>query len=69
MRAALGLDDYLIMPVQRVPRYVLLLRGVLKYTLPGHPDHEAVRTRLGRRRGPDRGSRAPACVPTCVPRS
>ncbi len=32
------LIDFLIMPVQRVPRYALLLRELLKATPAGHPD-------------------------------
>jgi hypothetical protein len=35
---ALTLDSFLIMPVQRIPRYVLLLKELLKYTNPSHPD-------------------------------
>eukprot|EP01104_Vermistella_antarctica_P011680 TRINITY_DN3293_c0_g1_i1.p1 TRINITY_DN3293_c0_g1~~TRINITY_DN3293_c0_g1_i1.p1 ORF type:complete len:1188 (+),score=330.11 TRINITY_DN3293_c0_g1_i1:280-3843(+) len=34
-----GLQDYLIMPVQRVPRYVLLLQQLLKKTQKTHIDH------------------------------
>jgi len=34
----LNLDSFLIMPVQRVPRYILLLKDMLKYTQPSHPD-------------------------------
>jgi len=35
---------YLIMPVQRVPRYVLLFRDLLKRTDPAHPDFESLTT-------------------------
>ena len=34
----LSLKDYLIMPVQRVPRYILLLQALIKATPPGHAD-------------------------------
>jgi hypothetical protein len=33
-----NLQSYAIMPVQRVPRYLLLLRELLKWTLDDHPD-------------------------------
>ena len=32
------LIDFLIMPVQRIPRYSLLLRELVKVTPPDHPD-------------------------------
>ena len=35
----LNLEAYLIMPVQRVPRYILLLQDMLKYTKESHPDY------------------------------
>ncbi|KAI9189173.1 hypothetical protein H9P43_000601 [Blastocladiella emersonii ATCC 22665] len=35
----LTLDAYLILPVQRIPRYVLLLERVLQHTTPDHPDY------------------------------
>lgn len=34
----LHLEDILIMPVQRLPRYQLLLKELAKFTEPGHPD-------------------------------
>eukprot|EP01132_Coremiostelium_polycephalum_P007427 gene7427-9129_t len=36
-----GLDlySYLIMPIQRIPRYLLLLKELLKYTPTNHQDH------------------------------
>ncbi|KAG2389523.1 hypothetical protein C9374_014083 [Naegleria lovaniensis] len=36
-----GLDiaSFLILPVQRIPKYQLLLRELLKFTPKGHPDH------------------------------
>lgn len=42
----LGLRDYLIMPVQRIPRYVLLLEQVLKYTPPTDPDYKNLENSL-----------------------
>ncbi|OHT06285.1 guanine nucleotide exchange factor [Tritrichomonas foetus] len=32
--------SYLITPVQRMPRYILFLRDLIKDTPPSHPDHE-----------------------------
>jgi hypothetical protein len=34
------LNSFLIMPIQRVPRYKMLLEGILKHTEPSHPDYE-----------------------------
>jgi len=34
----MGLSSFLIMPVQRVPRYILLLSELAKHTSPSHPD-------------------------------
>jgi len=34
------LPSFLIMPIQRIPRYTLLLGGVLKHTAPEHPDYK-----------------------------
>ncbi|ODQ49843.1 Dbl homology domain-containing protein [Saitoella complicata NRRL Y-17804] len=36
----LDLGSYLLLPVQRVPRYKLLLHDLLRYTDEEHPDHE-----------------------------
>jgi len=36
----LDLQSFLIMPVQRVPRYSLLLRDIAKHTWPEHPDYK-----------------------------
>ena len=33
-----GLDSYLITPIQRIPRYVMLLQEMLKVTPTHHPD-------------------------------
>ncbi|EDR24412.1 Rho/RAC guanine nucleotide exchange factor, putative [Entamoeba dispar SAW760] len=38
----LDLRSYLIMPVQRLPRYELLLKDLLKNTKPDHPDYVAL---------------------------
>ena len=32
------LESFLILPVQRIPRYMLLLDALLKFTPPDHPD-------------------------------
>lgn len=34
----LHIDSLLVTPIQRIPRYLLLLRSLLKYTPPSHPD-------------------------------
>ena len=36
--AKMEITSYLIMPVQRIPRYVLLLKELKKYTWPDHPE-------------------------------
>jgi len=36
----LSLESFLIMPVQRIPRYLLLLADIKKYTATTHPDFE-----------------------------
>jgi len=38
----LNLESFLIMPVQRVPRYILLLKDLLKYTPERHKDFKSV---------------------------
>lgn len=43
----LSLDDLLIKPVQRIPRYVLFIKDLLKHTGPSHPDHTPLRQALG----------------------
>lgn len=35
----LSFDDLLIKPVQRIPRYMLFIKDLLKYTTVTHPDH------------------------------
>lgn len=34
------LESFLITPVQRIPRYNLLIKEIVKYTWPNHPDYE-----------------------------
>eukprot|EP00026_Physarum_polycephalum_P003301 Phypoly_transcript_03311.p1 GENE.Phypoly_transcript_03311~~Phypoly_transcript_03311.p1 ORF type:complete len:722 (+),score=144.11 Phypoly_transcript_03311:157-2322(+) len=34
-----GIEDYLIRPVQRIPRYYLLLQDLVKHTSKDHPDY------------------------------
>merc|ERR1712130_459399 len=34
------IQDYLILPVQRIPRYRMLLRELLKHTAETHPDFQ-----------------------------
>ncbi|XP_025208215.1 rho guanine nucleotide exchange factor 17 [Melanaphis sacchari] len=41
-KGKLALDSLLIMPVQRIPRYELLIQTLLKHTEPTHPDHESL---------------------------
>eukprot|EP00911_Craspedida_sp_UC1_P002152 UC1_evm1s1655 len=40
------LDDHLIVPIQRIPRYILLMQSLLKKTRPNHPDHDDLCTLL-----------------------
>jgi hypothetical protein len=47
-RLSLALEDYLIMPIQRIPRYVMLLRELYRYTPPIHPDHLLLRGAIDR---------------------
>eukprot|EP00051_Salpingoeca_urceolata_P014519 m.184952 g.184952 ORF g.184952 m.184952 type:complete len:824 (-) comp18108_c0_seq7:220-2691(-) len=42
----LWLDDHMITPIQRIPRYVMLLRDLLKRTAPDHPDHAGLESAL-----------------------
>ncbi|KAM9990812.1 hypothetical protein ACTFIY_006864 [Dictyostelium cf. discoideum] len=41
-KASIELPGYLIMPVQRMPRYVMLLEDLLKHTAPQHFDFEPI---------------------------
>ncbi|KAH3744649.1 Guanine exchange factor for Rac 30 [Pelomyxa schiedti] len=38
--------SFLILPIQRVPRYILLLQSLLKATPPTHPDHAALKNTI-----------------------
>jgi len=40
------LEDFLIMPVQRIPRYLLLMKELAKHTEPGHPDEVNIATSI-----------------------
>ena len=43
-RHSLSVEAYLIMPIQRVPRYNLLLGDLVRNTPPQHPDAQALRS-------------------------
>ena len=45
-RLGLALEDYLIMPIQRIPRYVLLLNELLSLTDSFHPEHKSLQHAL-----------------------
>jgi hypothetical protein len=38
------LESYLILPVQRIPRYQMLLSDLVKHTSPEHPDYHNLLT-------------------------
>lgn len=42
----LSLEDYMIKPIQRLPKYVLLLKELLKNTHTSHPDYQNVKKAL-----------------------
>ncbi|KNC99883.1 uncharacterized protein SPPG_05256 [Spizellomyces punctatus DAOM BR117] len=42
----LGFQAYLIMPVQRIPRYKMLVEDLLKHTEVDHPDHSTLQKSL-----------------------
>ena len=42
----LSLDDLLIKPVQRIPRYLLFIKDLLKHTAASHPDHAPLQQAL-----------------------
>lgn len=46
-----GLNDLLVGPVQRIPRYELLLSALLNYTPPDHPERDDVEAALEMIRG------------------
>lgn len=41
-----SLEDILISPIQRIPRYILLLQDMVKHTLPSHIDYSNLQTAL-----------------------
>ncbi|KAF2078095.1 hypothetical protein CYY_000566 [Polysphondylium violaceum] len=45
--SGLSLESFLILPIQRLPRYVLLLQDLLKYTNTGHEDFNQLCEALG----------------------
>lgn len=45
-RRCLALEDLLITPIQRIPRYVLLLKSILKHTEDSHPDYSELGTAI-----------------------
>jgi hypothetical protein len=42
----MNLDDFLVKPVQRLPKYVLLFKDLLKHTDHEHRDHENIKVTL-----------------------
>nr|CAG4717260.1 unnamed protein product [Naegleria fowleri] len=42
----LGLQSYLILPIQRIPRYRLLLQDLIKHSGPDHPDYKGLKNAL-----------------------
>ncbi|EGC30399.1 hypothetical protein DICPUDRAFT_99548 [Dictyostelium purpureum] len=38
-----GLEDYLIRPIQRIPRYSLLIKDMISHTWQTHPDYEQLK--------------------------
>ncbi|KAJ8678665.1 hypothetical protein QAD02_014452, partial [Eretmocerus hayati] len=45
-KGKLGLDQLLIKPVQKIPRYELLIQRLLKHTDPSHPDYQLLTAAL-----------------------
>eukprot|EP01113_Clastostelium_recurvatum_P035747 TRINITY_DN5015_c0_g1_i2.p1 TRINITY_DN5015_c0_g1~~TRINITY_DN5015_c0_g1_i2.p1 ORF type:complete len:810 (-),score=195.49 TRINITY_DN5015_c0_g1_i2:112-2541(-) len=43
-----GLEDYLIRPVQRIPRYNLLLQDLVKHTDRSHPDYANIQAAIAK---------------------
>lgn len=42
----MNLEDFLVKPVQRLPKYVLLLKDLLKHTDLDHPDFLNIKNSL-----------------------
>eukprot|EP01113_Clastostelium_recurvatum_P021504 TRINITY_DN2547_c0_g1_i6.p1 TRINITY_DN2547_c0_g1~~TRINITY_DN2547_c0_g1_i6.p1 ORF type:complete len:893 (+),score=272.87 TRINITY_DN2547_c0_g1_i6:173-2680(+) len=47
----LGLSSFLIQPIQRIPRYILLTNELLKNTPSSHPDHSSLQQALSTIKG------------------
>lgn len=64
----LDLPSYLIMPVQRLPRYELLLRDLIKQTPPDDSEHPKLSSLLGTAMGPlgDHQGVGPVTPPLCL---
>ncbi|CAD8099608.1 unnamed protein product [Paramecium primaurelia] len=43
-----NLESYLIKPVQRLPKYVLLLKDLIKHTWQSHPDYDSLQESLNK---------------------
>ncbi|CAD8208908.1 unnamed protein product [Paramecium octaurelia] len=43
-----NLESYLIKPVQRLPKYVLLLKDLIKHTWQSHPDYESLQVSVNK---------------------
>jgi len=41
-----SIQAFFILPIQRITRYILLFKEIIKHTLPGHPDLETLRSVL-----------------------
>ena len=61
----LDLESYLIKPMQRVTKYPLLLKEILKHTEPAHPDYAALDKCYTRIAEVVLGSRLSVCVVSC----
>jgi len=42
------LKSLLILPVQRIPRYILYLKEILKHTWPSHPDYDGLKIEISK---------------------
>jgi hypothetical protein len=47
-KAGNDIEAFLIKPVQRIPRYELLLRDLLKHTVDSHPDYKNIEDSLNK---------------------
>jgi hypothetical protein len=64
----MSLENYLIMPIQRLPRYALLLRELEKVTLDVHPEKAALGAAAAKLEAKlaELDSPAPAPVKVCL---